>query len=129
MSNLLKSFSLGVLEPESYEMQLPTSRHDLSLNSLEKSSLNYKFLSELILNKGDIKMRRKSDRYVKDQSKMRKRISRQVTLRSTKDILILERVVASNRLSCKFYKPGCDLRMEGDGAESENNFEELEKGE
>ena len=129
VSNLLKSFNLGVLRPESYKLKLPTSSHDVSLNSLEKSPLNYQFLNKPLFSNSDIKMRSASYKNSKYPYKTKLRTPRQVTLRNAKDILILERVVASNRLSCKFYKPGCDLRMEGDGAESDDNFEELGKEE
>lgn len=129
VSNLLKSFNLGVLRPESYKLKLPISSHDVSLNSLEKSPVNYQFLNKPLFSNSDIKMRSASYKNSKYPSKTKMRTPRQVTLRNAKDILILERVVASNRLSCKFYKPGCDLRMEGDGAESDNNFEELGQGE
>jgi hypothetical protein len=46
-------------------------------------------------------------------------------MKTAKDKLIIQRVVASNRLSFKFYKPGTNLRM-GDGSENPDNFCELQ---
>merc|ERR1711892_128978 len=40
---------------------------------------------------------------------------------SSEEDLILQRTVASNRLTYRFYRPGLDLRMKGDGSDKNMN--------
>eukprot|EP00092_Neocalanus_flemingeri_P022909 GFUD01024837.1.p1 GENE.GFUD01024837.1~~GFUD01024837.1.p1 ORF type:complete len:379 (+),score=93.04 GFUD01024837.1:95-1231(+) len=54
-----------------------------------------------------------------------RKMSCNLRIKTPEDKLILQRAVASNKLSFKFYKPGSDLRMDGDGSENPKDFIEL----
>ena len=119
----LKGLSFGILSPQPHEMSSPPTYHDLSLNSLTEKPHYQKFLKQPLKASESIAHRNVTKEIRSEFEKNRnKRIPFNTRLKAAKDKLIIQRVVASNRLSFKFYKPGSDMRMEGDGSENPENF-------
>ena len=120
----LKGFSFGILSPSSKKCKAPAMYHESGLNSLLEKPYSCKFLKQ------PINCKKISEKATKVHSKKldnteeikKKRMPFNIKMKTVKDKMILQRVVASNRLSFKFYKPGADMRMEGDGCDDPEDF-------
>ena len=122
-STFLKGFSFGILSPQPLEMSTPATYNELSLNSLTEKPHYQRFLKQPLKASENIVHRKVTkDLSSEVEKNINKRIPFNTRLKAAKDKLIIQRVVASNRLSFKFYKPGSDMRMEGDGSENPENF-------
>jgi len=121
-SLFLRGFHLGILSPNSTTVTKPAKYSDLSLNSLSDSQHLQKFLMQPICAKELLNTKSKDKKCNQNNVTKSKRSPFNQRMKQSKDEMILQRVVASNRLSFKFFKPGADLRMEGDGCENPEDF-------
>jgi len=123
-SVLLRSFNLGILSPHSKRVRKPAVYCDLSLNTLDQTPAVQKFLRQPIDRRHLLQTEYKDKKCNENNVIRTKRIPFNKRMKQSKDKMILQRVVASNRMSFKFYQPGIDLRMEGDGCENPAEFSE-----
>ena len=91
---------------------------DVSLNSLLTSDSQQKFLTRPLIVKKDKHQRHDGDSF--SDIRRRRQISRSYLEELGEEVLIVQRPTMSSRFAFKCYRPGLDLRMEGDGAEAED---------
>lgn len=137
--NLLQGYSLGLLRPLVNKSLFEGQSSDIGLNSITANSISpRKFLKQPLYRKdeserstlpGDCSMRQPCHYLDKGQTSKHLRDKRslyKLRLKRPEDKLIIQRPVASNRLSFKYFQPGCDLRMDGDGCEQPDQNDEAD---
>ena len=90
---------------------------DVSLNSLLTSDSQQKFLTRPLINSKDKHQRHFGDSFsdLPGRKKMDKNYKEE-----GEEVCVVQRPTMSSRFSFKCYRPGLDLRMEGDGAEADH---------
>jgi len=121
-SVFLRGFNLGILSPNRRTATKPAIYPDLSLNSFSGVLYPQKFLRQPFHTKELMDTKSKGDKIKENNEIKTKRSPFNKRMKKSKGEMILQRVVATNRLSFKFFKPGEDLRMEGDGCEHPADF-------
>ena len=96
----------------------PDRSRDVSLNSLLTSDSQQKFLRRPLIVSKDKHQRHFGDSF--SDLWRRRKIYKSYQEEGGEEVLIVQRPTMSSRFSFKCYRPGLDLRMEGDGAEAED---------